>query len=162
MLALLDLIIYLHWLFNYFFIFGNNFSLEFEFCRVDVTEIKSLLERAVFYLDSIVAKVAYNLEQKRANEEQKSLSALGDNVDPEEVFNIRSEIHHKYNKIKDEILSPILFLLLGHYQLLLGKYDDSLSAYKEYKRLAPAMGLRNLSYLYGYAFCVMHVGAYNT
>lgn len=137
-------------------------SLEFGFFRIDVSDNRKLLERAVFYLDGIIARKVYELEEARAKEEHELLSALGD--DPEALkysTTIRADTYQKYLKMQEDSISPVIYLLLGHYQLLLNLYDDALSAYLKYESLVNEAGRRNLSFLYGFALCSFHFGAFN-
>uniref|UniRef100_A0A5K3EU68 TPR_REGION domain-containing protein n=1 Tax=Mesocestoides corti TaxID=53468 RepID=A0A5K3EU68_MESCO len=137
-------------------------SLEFGFLRLDANENRQLLERTVFYLDSIIARKVYKLEEARAKEEHDELLAIdatqGLGPSPAEI---RLKIYRKYTRLLDENVPPLIYLLLGHYQLLLNLYDDALSAYTKYESLADEKSRRNVSFLYGLALCCFHFGAFN-
>ena len=136
--------------------------MEFGFFRLDVNDNRKLLERAVFYLDGIIAKKVYELETARAKEEQEELRVLEEMQDPtQSPANIRVKVYLKYSKMQDKCIPPVIYLLLGHYQLLLNLYDDAFSAYSKYESLVDEKGRRNLSFLYGFAFCCFHFGAFN-
>lgn len=137
-------------------------SLEFGFFRIDASDNRKLLERAVFYLDGIIARKVYELEEARAKEEQEELRVLDETQNSvQSSTNIRVNIYLKYSKMQDKSIPPVIYLLLGHYQLLLNLYDDAFSAYSKYESLVDERGRRNLSFLYGLALCCFHFGAFN-
>ncbi|KAL5970646.1 Histone demethylase UTY [Taenia solium] len=137
-------------------------SLEFGFFRIDANDNRKLLERAVFYLDGIIAKKVYELEEARAKEEQEELRAFDETQNSvQSPANIRVNVYLKYSKMQDKGIPPVIYLLLGHYQLLLNLYDDAFSAYSKYESLVDENGRRNLSFLYGLALCCFHFGAFN-
>ena len=123
---------------------------------------RKLLERAVFYLDGVIAKKVFELEAARAKEEQEELRKLEETQDPaQSPTKIRIKVYSKFSKMQEKCISPLIYLLLGHYQLLLNLYDDAFSAYSKYESLVDESGRRNLSFLYGLAFCCFHFGAFN-
>ncbi|KAH9285051.1 Lysine-specific demethylase 6A [Echinococcus granulosus] len=137
-------------------------SLEFGFFRIDANDNRKLLERVVFYLDGIIARKVYELEEARAKEEQEELRILDEMQNSvQSPTKIRVNVYLKYSKMQDESIPPIIYLLLGHYQLLLNLYDDAFSAYSKYESLVDEKGRRNLSFLYGLALCCFHFGAFN-
>lgn len=143
-----------------------SFSLEFGFASLESNDTRQLLQRTVFHLDGVIARQVYKLEQARAKDEQAELMAAETNAEDSEnrsqsTMDIRLKVYHKYNRMLEESIPPQIYLLLGHYQLLLQLYDDALSAYTKYESLVDEKGRRELSYLYGLAMCCFHFGAFN-
>lgn len=129
-------------------------------------EVRHLLERTVFYLDSIIARKVYKLEEARAISEQNEILAAQRAVErtdtsPPSTSEIRLKIYYKFLQMLNESIPPQIYLLLGHYQLLLNFYDDALSAYNKYESLTDGKGRRDVSFLYGMAMCCFHFGAFD-
>ncbi|KAL7060933.1 hypothetical protein AAHC03_010125 [Spirometra sp. Aus1] len=123
-------------------------SLEFGFLRSESSDIRPLLEKAVFCFDSIIAQTVYKLEQARAAEEQTVLAKLEAENDPTSVTEIRLRIYNKYVACLEKRINPRIYLYLGHYQLLLNFYDDALSAYLKYESLADEEAKKDVAFLY--------------
>nr|VZI07119.1 unnamed protein product [Spirometra erinaceieuropaei] len=136
-------------------------SLEFGFLRSESSDIRPLLEKAVFCFDSIIAQTVYKLEQARAAEEQTVLAKLEAENDPTSVTEIRLRIYNKYVACLEKRINPRIYLYLGHYQLLLNFYDDALSAYLKYESLADEEAKKDVAFLYGLALCCFHFNAFN-
>lgn len=140
---------------NTIYVFWKHFSLEFGFTPPDQVYRRQLLERAIFCLDSLIAQKVYKLEESRTKEERQ-LSGKNDSTDQD-----RLKIYERYVEILNKSLSPRVYLLLGHYQLLLNFYDDALSAYTKYESLADETGRQDVAFLYGLGLCCFHFSAFH-
>ncbi|TPP60421.1 hypothetical protein FGIG_08549 [Fasciola gigantica] len=140
-------------------------SLEFGIFKPEATdclERRKLLEKAVLYFDSIIAQTVLEIEKERSAEESEALADLEFKVhDEDEVNEVRHRIYDDYVDRLNKIVEPKIYLYLGHFQLLLHRFDDALSAYLKYESLNHSEAEKNCTFLYGLGLCTFRFNAFH-
>lgn len=138
-------------------------SLEFGVFKpeaIESVERRRLLEKAVLYFDSIIAHTVLELEKERALEESEVL-AEAELTARDSVSLLRHKLYEEYTRRFNSIISPKVYLFLGHFQLLLQRFDDALSAYLKYESLRPVESSRDCAFLYGLGICCFRFNAFH-
>ncbi|CAH8455581.1 Lysine-specific demethylase 6A, variant 2 [Schistosoma haematobium] len=139
-------------------------SLEFGVFKVDAPESherRKLLEKAVDYFDSIISQTVLEIEEERAVEESETLTKVEAGIIEENPNSVRYKIYEKYSGQLDKLIEPQVYLHLGHFQLLLNRFDDALSAYLKFESLCPKESSINCPFLYGLGLCCFRFNVFN-
>ncbi|CAH8462764.1 unnamed protein product [Schistosoma rodhaini] len=139
-------------------------SLEFGVFKVDTPEAherRKLLEKAVDYFDSIISQTVLEIEEERSVEESETLTKVEAGIIEESPNSVRYKIYEKYSGQLDKLIEPQVYLHLGHFQLLLNRFDDALSAYLKFESLCPSESSTNCSFLYGLGLCCFRFNVFN-
>ncbi|KAG5448405.1 Lysine-specific demethylase 6A [Clonorchis sinensis] len=128
---------------------------------VEQVDRRRLLERAVLYFDSIIAHTVLEIEKDRAREEADALAELELSAREEDLSAVRFRIYEDYAERFNKLIDPKVYLYLGHFQLLLHRFDDALSAYLKYEALCPADSTQNCAFLYGFGLCAFRFNAFH-
>ena len=142
--------------------------------------------KAVNYLDNLIIKKVESLEEERNKELEEKRKELDSKEKKEETseeakdkteedqlaflseagvedsvsLEENESIYQKYKEKLNRWVQPRIYLLLGHYQLLLEYYEEALSAYLEFeKRVEEAW--RDTTFLYGVGLCYFHYNAFH-
>nr|CAH8823451.1 unnamed protein product [Trichobilharzia regenti] len=139
-------------------------SLEFGVFKLDASESherRELLEKAVDYFDSIISQTVLEVEEERAIEESEALTKVETGILEENSNTVRYRIYEKYAARLEKLIEPQIYLYLGHFQLLLNRFDDALSAYLKFESLCPKQSSVNCAFLYGLGLCCFRFNAFN-
>ncbi|KAF7258052.1 hypothetical protein EG68_04794, partial [Paragonimus skrjabini miyazakii] len=138
--------------------------LEFGVLKSDSSEFqerRKLLEKAIFYFDSIIAHTVLDVEKDRAKAESEALLEAELNAGDSDLLAIRHKIYEGYSERFNKLIEPKIYLFLGHFQLLLQKFDDALSAYLKYESLCPSAASQDCAFLYGLGLCTFRFNAFH-
>ncbi|KAH8853179.1 Lysine-specific demethylase 6A [Schistosoma japonicum] len=139
-------------------------SLEFGVFKVDAPETlerRKLLEKAVDYFDSIISQAVLEIEEERAAEESETLTKVEAGIIEGNPNSIRYKIYEKYTGHLNKLIEPKVYLYLGHFQLLLNRFNDALSAYLKFEYLCPKESATDCSFLYGLGLCCFRFNVFN-
>ncbi|CAL8079056.1 unnamed protein product [Calicophoron daubneyi] len=145
-------------------VLSQSDSLEFGASKPESPEFaerRKLLEKAVVYFDSVIAQTVLEVERDRAAEESEALAEVEFKSHEEELSAVRYRIYEEYVDRLNKLIEPKVYLYLGHFQLLLHRFDDALSAYLKYESLCPAEAAKNCSFLYGIGLCSFRFNAFH-
>ncbi|CAH8472253.1 unnamed protein product [Heterobilharzia americana] len=139
-------------------------SLEFGVFKLDASESherRKLLEKAVDYFDGIISQTVLEIEEERAVEESETLTKVEAGILEGNSNAVRYKIYEKYAARLEKLIEPHIYLYLGHFQLLLNRFDDALSAYLKFESLCPKQSSVNCAFLYGLGLCCFRFNAFS-
>lgn len=94
-------------------------------------------------------------------EESETLTKVEAGIIEENPNSVRYKIYEKYSGQLDKLIEPQVYLHLGHFQLLLNRFDDALSAYLKFESLCPKESSINCPFLYGLGLCCFRFNVFN-